>query len=171
MNNMNIQNKNKLLVITVLILLIANIGTFSTILIHKNKLDKRSEKRNEFQKRNKNKKNMFLTELNLNNEQKAFFKQERKQHFIKSNQIREQINQQKQAINNEIFKTDPDIKHISLLSDSIGKLNAEFEKENYHHFLRLKQTLEPDQTERFKQIVNKASFNDPKKHRSRKKGK
>lgn len=163
---MDIQNKNKILIIAVLILLTANISTFSIILINKNKLDKSHQVDTNSKKKKKKKNNMFFNDLNLTKEQKTFFEEERSNHFVKSKEIRSQIKKQKREIHNEVFKSNPNIEHISFLSDSIGNLNAEFEKENYNHFIRLNQVLEPDQKEKFKQIVNKASFRKDKNHKS-----
>lgn len=171
---MEIKKQNRLLLITVIILLIANVGTITAIWINKTSTQKEKRiirKKDNCDKQQFKKKNMFFEELNLSEEQTIKAKTIREEHFRKTRLLKDSIRNQKQQINNEIFKPTPDTIFIMNLSDSIGKLNAEFEKLNYKHFMDLNEIFDPEQRETFKQLMDKASHRGQRSERKYDRGK
>lgn len=164
---MDIIKRNKILIWVTVFLLVGNVGLVASILI-KNRTQ--APKKIIQKKYNSEKGSRFgdflAEELQLNNSQYETYIISRKAHFESQNMLRNAIHIQKQSIHDELFKSNPDTLYIMELADSIGKLNAAFEKSNYYYFLSLKDFLNKDQTDRLQEIMNHQSFTG-KRHKHR----
>lgn len=152
--------QNKILKITVIILLLVNLTTLATIWIKTNRLP--TSQVNKIEK-NKNKRNrpILIDELDLSEKQQDFYNAERNKHKVKTHLLRDMIRTNKSMIHTELFKENPDSLYIESLSDSIGKLNAQFERLNYMHFLKIQTILDPEQKVHFEELF-KQMYSKPK---------
>lgn len=170
---MNTIKQNKLLIIIVILLLAVNVGTISTIWLSKSKqTNERTYKKKFIKSKYKHKHkshNYFVEELNLSEEQKGFYIKLKKEHFSEMHTLRDSIRLCKKSINKELFNVNPDKAYINELADSIGKMNARFERANYKHFLEIKSILSDEQLEKFKHLIDDASCDSrkDKSHRGR----
>ncbi len=166
---MDIYKQNKLLIWIIAILLIGNIATVSSIwIIQSTQASKKVFTKRLIKERpTRNSRNYFIKELNLSEDQAAKYKEFKSVHFKSMHSLRDSIHQYKQSINDELFKSNPNKGYINELADSIGKLNAKFEKANYKHFLGIKSILTPEQHEKFKILINEASCKPTKKRQHR----
>ncbi|MBI9069773.1 MAG: periplasmic heavy metal sensor [Salinivirgaceae bacterium] len=165
---MDIIKRNRILTWTVIVLLITNLGIIGTIWYQSidYKKNVNLDTRNRRNERNNGK--FLIDELNLNNEQINYYKQSKSKHYTDIQVVTDSIRSYKRKIHDELFKKDPDTQYIQHLTDSIGRLNAEFEKLNYAHFLELKEFLNKEQLMQLKEIMNNKSFTgDRHKHRHR----
>ncbi len=88
-------------------------------------------------------------ELQLSPQQIEQYRELRVLHRGRIRALRDSIRQKKWLIHQELAKDKTDMGYINELSDSIGQLNAKFEKLNYKHFFELKNELNNDQLDRF----------------------
>jgi hypothetical protein len=154
MNKMDAIKRNRILMWVAIILLSGNIAMVSAILINgksKYKNNYKSEryrdgKRGEFESR-------MANELKLDANQIEKYKELKKAHKLKMIPLQDSIKKTKWMIHQEILKEEVDRNYINQLSDSIGQLNAQFEKLNYNHFLELKEQLREDQLGDFKKFM------------------
>ncbi len=100
----------------------------------------------------------FADELKLNPQQTAKYHKLMKQHMASMKVLRDSIRQKKWLIHQELVKENSDINYINELSDSIGQLNAEFEKLNYSHFFELKNELSNEQLDKFRVLLEKLPY-------------
>jgi hypothetical protein len=145
---MEIKKKNKVLMWTVGILLVLNISTLSTIWIENHK-----EKKHRENYRSKNHREVLINELQLNKEQIQFYQQSRQQHWNQLLQKKKEILELKKEVHRTFFKASCDTVYIYQLIDSIGVMNAELERNNYEHFLELKEQLDSAQLNRFHEFM------------------
>lgn len=160
---MEIKQQNKILVITVIILLIANLATISTVWFTKNQIQKNDKtelkndnKRKQGQRQRRSVNDAFR-QLNLNDEQALIIKHHRQNHFKSIRSIKDSIRTTKRAIHTELFKEKPDTAYIFEKAELIGKFNAHLEQLNYEHFMQLKDKLNEEQRARLKQLMDEAS--------------
>lgn len=146
--------RNRILLWVAIILLFSNLAILSLIWLKPTvvKNDIRSERKYNF--RNKqNFEERIANELNLNEQQIKEYRDLKRNHFSLMRNIKDSINRNKTLIHKELNKNNPDINYINRLSDSIGLLNAEFEKLNYNHIYALKETLSEEQLANFKKLM------------------
>ncbi len=160
--------QNKVLIWTVIVLLIGNIVTISAVWLLRTErpTNRITNKRLLTNKSNYTHRNYLTNKLELNQVQTVVYNEFKANHFKSMRALKDSIYQYKQLINTELFNEDPNTILINELSDTIGLLNAKFEKANYEHFLKLKTLLTPEQQTKFKGLMNDASCS-PKTHRHR----
>lgn len=150
---MSKQDRNKILLIIAIILLTANLVLLIFNYVKK-PITKECIKKERMHKNNKHSfQDKIASELNLNVEQINSYKELKEVHFKEIHALRDSIRKSKRKIHKELMKQEPSLEYIILLSDSIGKLNAEFERLNYTHFYELQQQLSNEQKEKFKVIL------------------
>jgi Spy/CpxP family protein refolding chaperone len=152
---MNIIYKNKLLLWSVIVLVVINLGTLSTFWLAT--FGEERTKENSRYRKNPMDKGILFRELNLNDEQVLFYQNEKDKHFAKIHQIRDEMDFYHRLIHEELFSENPDTLRMNNFADSIGILNARFEKANLNHFTNLKKQLNPEQCRRFQNIMDKHS--------------
>jgi len=153
---MNTQKRNKFLLGLAIVLLSGNLVMLTIVILKpKTKVEtakkeyyKNHRKKFDFEKR-------MATELDLSNQQLKQYHKSKKVHMERLKSTRDSIRFKKRLIHNELMKKEPNLNYINKLSDSIGFLNAEFEKLNYLHFYTLKKELTPEQLEKFNLLLNK----------------
>ncbi len=152
---MDAQKRNKILLIVAIVLLLANLSMLTLNWIKKPicKEDFRKERMHKMGHSNFSDK--ISSELNLTPEQHKKYKELKTIHFQYIHTVRDSIQKNKNLIHEELMKQEPNIDYINQLSDSIGVLNAEFEKLNYNHFFELKKQLTPEQQDKFKLLIKK----------------
>lgn len=159
--------RNRILMWVAIILLSGNIAMVSAILINgksKSNNNYKSEryrdgKRGDFELR-------MANELKLDANQIEKYKELKKAHKLKMIPLQDSIKKTKWMIHQELMKENVDRNYINQLSDSIGLLNAEFEKLNYNHFLELKEQLKAEQLGNFKEFMECLPYGrDPHKKR------
>lgn len=155
---MEIKKKNKVLMWTVGILLVLNISTLSTIWIENHK-----EKKHRESYRSKNHREVLINELQLNKEQIQFYQQSRKQHWNQLLLKKKEILDLKKEVHRAVFKASCDTVYIYQLIDSIGFMNAELERNNYQHFLEIKEQLDSAQLNRFHEFMGELLQRDEKR--------
>ncbi len=145
---MDLFTKNRLTVITIVVLLVLNIFTITMLWI-----DKFGD--SGFRKPGQGRENInkfLFSELNLSQEQSDQFREARIKHHQKSKALKDEIFRLKQRIINQVFEENPDEDLVEDLSSRIGELETEFEKEIYSHFTQLKNICNEDQVGKFEQI-------------------
>jgi len=152
---MDVIYKNKLLLWATIILLAINLGTLSTIWIASYGNERHGEN-NKFRKSRMDK-GILVKELNLSDTQVLFYQNAKKIHFAEIRQLRDKIENYHRLIHEELFRENPDTLRMNSFADSIGILNAQFEKANLIHFINIKRQLSPEQCEKFQGIMKKNS--------------
>lgn len=150
---MSKQDRNKILLIIAIILLTANLGLLVFNYVKKPITKECLKKERMYMKGKHSFDDKIATELNLNAEQIEHYKTIKEAHFKNIRTLRDSIRQCKYNIHQELMKQEPNLDYINQLSDSIGALNAQFEKRNYKHFYDLQQNLTLEQKEKFKLIL------------------
>lgn len=145
---MEIKKKNKVLMWTVAALLVLNFATLSTIWIENHK-----ETKQRMSHRSKNHGDVLISELQLNKEQIQFYQQSRQQHWDQLLLKKKEILDLKKEVHRALFKASCDTIYVYQLIDSIGFMNAELERNNYEHFLELKEQLDSAQLNRFQEFM------------------
>lgn len=146
--------RNRLLMWVAIILLSGNIAMISVIWIHSqsksrnyNRTERfRDDKHKEFDLR-------MAKELKLNDNQIEKYKELKKAHKLKMIPLQDSIKKTKWMIHQELMKENANRAYINQLSDSIGLLNAQFEKLNYNHLFELKEQLTDEQLGNFKNFI------------------
>ena len=166
---MDLTRKNKVLVWLSVILLIGNITLVTTIILSNVSPTERTNIRKDsrHKKRGDRMGDYLASQLNLTADQQEKYNNAKSKYFKKQRELRKQIHTQKQNIHEELFKINPDTNAIMHYSDSIGKLNAAFEKGNYLHFMQIKEILNEEQIDKLQQLLNHQSFTG-KNYRHRK---
>lgn len=155
---MDIIRRNKILFWTALVLLITNLGIIGTVWYQSINYKKNKQFDHRDRRSERNKGNFLVEELDLNKEQIKLFKDSKLKHYSNIQVITDSIHSYKRKIHEELFKTNPDTLYIHQLADTIGHLNAQFEKLNYAHFLELKEFLNNEQLLKLKKIMNDKTF-------------
>jgi len=163
---METKKQNKLLKIAALILLLANIGTITTIWITRPTQIK--QKRMLYKKQDCDKKigerHYFIEKLDLSDEQARIFKESKRAHMKRMHFLKDSIRNNKQLIHAELFKQASDTLVINQLTKNIGALNSKFEELTYQHFMDIKLMLEPNQVDRFKELIKEVTLKPSKRH-------
>ncbi|MCP4569255.1 MAG: periplasmic heavy metal sensor [FCB group bacterium] len=98
--------------------------------------------------------NKFLEmELQLTEDQVEAFRELRQQHERETQEIRRDIHRLSKDIVDELFRPQSDTALVTILSDEIGRKQAEFERVLYSHFDGLKQVCRPDQQEKLRGLL------------------
>ncbi len=159
---MELANKYRMLIWVSVLLLIINLVTLATIWF-KPPIPP-SVMHPKIENRKKMNKGYLINELNLDSAQVELYHNSRKIHFKEVRKLKQEISRTKQLIHEEIFTETPDTVKINRWVDSIGVLNIQFERSNYRHFIYLKDQLNEEQMERFKQLM-KESIEEPDQKR------
>jgi len=173
---MDIYKRNRLLIWTALILLVANLISLSVIWFEKCDVPplKTDFKRNKSVVKNDHRGTFLVRELNLDTIQANLYFEERNLHHKRMHQIMDKIQKDRQLLYQEVFANQPDSQAINSIIDSIGYLNGAIEKLNYTHFETIKQILNQKQEEKFKEILNDAPYGriemQGRQHRQRNSG-
>lgn len=167
---MDIKKQNKFLTWAVIILIISNITTITGLWFTQSTINKNAtlniENNTKTQDQCKHPK--LFDQLNLSEEQSQQIKKLRNEHFTQMRVIKDSIYNAKEKIHHQIFSENPNIQYINQLSDSIGILNAEFEKLNNIHFLKVKTYLDIEQQQKLGKLIEDASFGEnARKHQHR----
>lgn len=146
--------RNRILLWVAIILLLSNLAILILIWLKPPAINENIKSEKKYESRTKKSfEQRIATELNLNQQQINEYHELKKTHFFQMRIIKDSINHNKTLIHKELNKNIPDINYIYKLSDSIGMLNAEFEKLNYLHFYELKEKLSEDQLVSFKKLM------------------
>jgi hypothetical protein len=155
--------KNKLLVWTTVALLLINVGTLTTFWVASQEKD-RNKERGKIRNARIDE-GVLVNELHLTTEQIEFYKNARKIHFKEIRGLRDKIENNHRLIHQELFNETTDTLRMIHLADSIGLLNAQFEKANFNHFITLKTQLSAEQCKRFQNIMDEVSNRDEREDR------
>lgn len=141
--------RQKILIATIIILVIINLGTLSFMWFTKSKGAKRH--RTDTPQRTE----MILERrLKLTESQVEAFKEAREEHFIITAPIMESIHTNRVKLNNpDSYDLGED--EITVLADSIGTLTAQLEKHNFAHMQELRSICDENQKKRFDAITKK----------------
>ncbi|MCK5076534.1 MAG: periplasmic heavy metal sensor [Calditrichia bacterium] len=149
---MDIFTKNKLTTLLIVLLLILNISMIGIILFgHFNRPGMRPpgpgpNSDNSFH---------FMTrELGLSEDQKEKFKQLRKEHFIITRDLNDNMRDIKRKITEELFKDNVDTVKVNRFLIDFGKTHEEFEREVFNHFLALKEACLPHQKQKLQDLMH-----------------
>ena len=146
---MDVFTKNRVSNWIIILLVIMNLGTLGTILfLH---FKQPSLPRNG----GPDPAQHFLErELHLTEEQAQQFEELRKEHFLQSKAINDEVHQLKSAIMEELFSSSPDSEKVERLAEEIGKKQAELEQLRFQHFLALKSLCQPEQVEKLQALIH-----------------
>ena len=98
----------------------------------------------------------LIQQLQLNTEQAQIFRTLRAQHMRETDSLRREIQHLKVHLMEGLFMIPPDTVHARVLSDTIGKLQADFELSVYRHFSDLKQICQTEQHSKLKRLIFEA---------------
>lgn len=156
---MDILKRNKILIWVGALLLMSNLALVTSIIIKNKSIIERPFQREYWKNhRNKQRGDFLANQLHLSGDQLKKYNTAKDIHKDNQQQLRNQILDYKRQIHQELFKNNPDTQHINELADSIGHLNAAFEKSNYSFFLDIKQLLTSTQADRLQEIMNHRNF-------------
>jgi Spy/CpxP family protein refolding chaperone len=93
-------------------------------------------------------------ELDLTKEQVERFDELRKQHFLRSEAIMEEIHQLKREITEQLFLSSPDTGKVGRLTEEIGSRQAQLERLLFKHFTDLKSACQPEQKRKFETLIH-----------------
>jgi len=157
--------RNQILLWVAIILLSVNLAMVTAIWIKGKSNFKNKERSEHFKDGNlDNFENRMAMELNLNASQIEKIHELKKNHWKKMQPLRDSIQQKKWLIHQELMSKLPDTNYINLLSDTIGQLNADFEKLNYNHLYLLKEQLNEEQLASFKKVIECLPYGQDRHH-------
>lgn len=112
---------------------------------------------------------LFISDLNMSEEQSKKFEKQRNDFFDNSGKIVKVINEKKSEILTELYQKKPSIEKLNSLSNEIGDLQKGVEKLLYKDILKMKEIMSKEQFLKFKKIIkfsNKLHIKGPKgKHK------
>ena len=110
--------------------------------------------------------NFIERELDLSKDQVIKFEESRKRHMLQTKTLHNAIFFKKEKLINKIFTPDVDSTEIKKLSGEIGIMQTELEMQNNVHILELKSICNPEQQEKLKFLFNEMlEKSRPKEHR------
>jgi len=155
MNNIKI---NRLLLLITILLLSGNLVMLSFIWLKKPILNEQPIKENINRPSRNNFEHRIANELQLSPKQIDTYHVLKEAYMIKIRNLLDSIKQNKWLIHQELMKESPNINFINQISDSIGQLNAEFEKINYYHLFKLREGLNEEQLEKYENLLKQLPY-------------
>lgn len=95
----------------------------------------------------------FVRELGLNEEQARMVHDLREHHFRKTDSLRFEISSLNRELMEELFDPSSESVRVQALSTALGEKHAEFERDVYEHWQKVKEICGPYQEERLKRMV------------------
>jgi len=148
---MDIFKKNKLLIISVIVLALLNIATLITIWFSPR--ERKPHFPDHHQPQQRIIRNLLINELHLSDIQMHAFEKSGDIHFHNSRAILDKIHKNKTDMFDELFKDIPDTTKISGYLKEIGTDQSELEKLTFDHFLELKKLCNQEQKIKFKSLL------------------
>ncbi len=147
-------SRNQWIALIITVLVMINVALIFTMILNTKRL------RDEYKVSKtwhckKDVKEFIRNELNLTNDQFAFFETERQRHFSEKKPVQAQMDTLRNLIRAEVFKPVPDTMLIKHMADSIGLLQANLELMVVLHFNHLTQQLNPEQKVAFEKLLKK----------------
>lgn len=165
MNKKLAMKRNQIILSLAIVLLVLNLVGITAFYLKKpTKIYRHKRTERSVEERHQKFESRMAKKLNLNAEQLEEFRNLKQQHMLKIQPLKDSIRQHKWLIHQELFNELPDTLYINALSDSIGKMNAAFEKLNYAHFIQLKKILNQDQLDSFKQVLDDLPYKQNRHH-------
>lgn len=149
---MDIFSQNKLLIRTILVLVVLNLGsiTFFTVKeIRSRRVPLLFPKNEAYKDVSK----ILKKELNLTNQQVIRFDEIRKRNFEKQSEIKKIIRDEKDAMNIEMFNKNSDDDKIKLLARQVSENEYKMELLRYYQAKELKAVCKPEQLDKFQDLV------------------
>lgn len=145
-------NKTKIAWWIVILLVILNITTISTIIVH-NYNEKQADESIIIEPDSKpiNGK-YFRHELGFDNDQMEVFRQSNRTFRQQANRTVSEINLQKELMFTELQATDPDTVKLYEISKEIGRLHTELKEVTVQFYLSLNKVCTSEQKEKMKEI-------------------
>jgi len=151
---MNYFTKKRLAIITIIVLLIVNISTISTVLYHTHIKPKRGSFNKERTYR-KTRKHMRLTR-----EQRDLFRSKVVDYRERTEPIHHEINEIRNQILDELAKNDPDTNVIFKLNDKAAQLHLKLKRQTILNLIDLKQSWDPEQYDVLDKMFRQTLLND-----------
>jgi Spy/CpxP family protein refolding chaperone len=151
---MNFLTKNRLAVISIIILVILNLFTLSALWFQRFGENHKPPPHHFEMNKQGNGEEFLENELELTEEQAKQFEELRLKHFEKTKILMDEIHRYKKEITDELFSSTPDTNKVNLLSEEIGKNEAELERLSFSHFMKLKSVCQPEQKEKFERLFH-----------------
>lgn len=118
---------------------------------------------NKPEKRNRPPRDFITKQLQLNENQLVKFHEFDSQHHRKMRKIDSQSNDLKQYLFNNIGRADFSENKLDSVTNSLGKLSADREKEVFSYFKKIEKICDSDQKLRLNRIVERALKGGPRK--------
>ncbi|MDD2584798.1 MAG: hypothetical protein WCR61_05830 [Bacteroidales bacterium] len=159
------ETKYKILSWAVVFLALLNISTIATIIISNNNSVTEEEDSIIIDPESSPLSGRYLrSQLNFNQSQLDFYREESRQFRHKANEIIGNLNLYKTKLSQEIHKTTPDREKTKIYSDSIGISHANLKKITTEFYLQLREKCTPEQAEQL-EIVFAPLFNESRNMR------
>ena len=162
---MDTASKKRLLIGTIIILIVINISALSTIAYNKysrkGAIGQRDNNRPAWQNKNMKQQNNYHSrvkyfvkkELELSDEQFEQYSNLKDANMEKSHQLMLEIGSKKKLIFKEFCKENQDTLALMQLTEDIGKLHVNMQKETLRHFNAIEEMLLPEQIIKFKKML------------------
>ncbi len=149
---MDIFSQNKLLIRTILVLVVLNLGsiTFFTVKEMRSRREPLLFPKNEAYK---DVSKILKKELNLSNEQVIRFDEIRKRNFEKQSELKKIIRDEKDAMNILMFNKNSDDDKIKSLARQVSENEYKMELLRYYQAKELKAVCKPEQLDKFQDLV------------------
>ena len=172
---MKTDNKQSLMIWTIVILAVMNIATISTVLYNRSRAESGEAIVTETSSQTDGTSirysgRYFREQLNFNNEQMAMFMEFNPLFRERVRSINNDLNLLRQQMLSEMAEKNCDSLRLSSLSDSIGYLHADLKKATCRYYLEIKGICDQHQQETLKQIFGGMFSGDLPKGRNGKGG-
>jgi len=146
-------SKNKLSIWIIVVLVLMNLFTLSTIWFKEIRFPFIPPPPESGHRRQGLK--VLEKELNLTPDQITVFNEIRQRHFDKMKPIQEEVHTLRCDLMDELFKTEPDTVKIKMLAMQIGVKETERERCMFEHFMEMKSACTPEQRSKFQSLMQK----------------
>ncbi len=144
-------SKNKISLWIIVILVLLNLFTLSTIWYNQFRTPDRPPRQEVGHRRQGLK--VLEQKLNLTAEQITVFADIRQRHFEKMEPLQKEIFSCRRELMDELYKTEPDTVRISSLAKRIGEKEILRERYIFEHFMEMKSACTPEQKEKFEILL------------------
>jgi len=167
---MTLQNKNKTLLLIVIVLTIINVAAVSTFFFHTRHSDRDNRERISGEMPDSIREHpgpaFLIHELGLNDEQQKKFNQSRDTFRAVSRPIFAEMHDLNAAIIEEISKETPDTEALQQMSIRIGQLHARIKMNTIRHLLEIRKLSTPEQLKKldffYKELISRDSGSEGK---------
>lgn len=168
---MKTDNKQSLMIWTIVILALMNIATISTVLYNRSRAESGDAIVTETSSQTDGTSigysgRYFREQLNFNNEQMAIFMDFNPLFRERVRSINNDLNLLRQQMLSEMAEKNCDSVRLNMLSDSIGYLHADLKKATCKYYLDIKEICDEQQQEILKQIFGGMFSGDLRKGRN-----